>query len=111
MERAATAVATLSPREKRHVEALALWVAGRGNDAIPVMLEHLAEHPSDALLMQRLYFIYFWQARSPEMPAPTKAPLPALPADGRPRAYHALPPACPRRTAEARPPPHPAAVL
>ncbi|PYM58886.1 MAG: hypothetical protein DMD77_06465 [Candidatus Rokuibacteriota bacterium] len=90
MDRAAAAVATLSPREKRHVEALALWVAGRGNDAIPVMLEHLAEHPGDALLMQRLYFIYFWQGRSPEMLALTTSLLPALPADGYLLGYHAF---------------------
>ncbi|HWN55776.1 MAG TPA: hypothetical protein VNP91_11735, partial [Methylomirabilota bacterium] len=90
MDRAAAVAATLSPREKRHVEALALWVAGRGNDAIPVMLEHLAEHPGDALLMQRLYFVYFWQGRSPEMLALTTSLLPALPADGYLLGYHAF---------------------
>src|SRR5207249_3872910 len=43
-----------------------------------------------ALLMQRLYFIYFWQGRSPEMLALTTSLLPALPADGYLLGYHAF---------------------
>jgi len=70
MDRAAASSAAtgrITAREKRHVEALALWVAGRGNDAIPLIKEVLAGHPRDMLLMQRLYYIYFWQGRSAEM--------------------------------------------
>jgi tetratricopeptide (TPR) repeat protein len=69
MERAVAAgkTATLTDRERRHLEALALWVGGRGNDAIPLIKALLAEHPHDMVLLQRLYYIYFWQGRSAEM--------------------------------------------
>jgi tetratricopeptide (TPR) repeat protein len=75
MDRAveAAAKALLTPRERRHLEALALWVGGRGNDAIPRIKALLAEHPRDMLLLQRLYFIYFWQGRSAEMLELTEA--------------------------------------
>lgn len=82
--------ASLTGRERRHVEALRLFVGGRGNDAIPVMKEILAEHPRDMLLMQRLYFIYFWQGRSAEMLEVTTAVLPALEDDGYSLGYHAF---------------------
>jgi tetratricopeptide (TPR) repeat protein len=81
---------TLTGREGRHVEALRLFVGGRGNDAIPVMKEILAEHPRDVLLMQRLYFIYFWQGRSADMLEVTTGVLPALEDDGYSLGYHAF---------------------
>ena len=94
MERAVTDDAaqatTLTGRERRHVEALRLFVGGRGNDAIPVMKEILAEHPRDVLLMQRLYFIYFWQGRSADMLEVTTGVLPALADDGYSLGYHAF---------------------
>ncbi len=90
MELATTAAAPLPPRERRHVEALALWVAGRGNDAVPLMKEILAEHPRDPLLMQRLYFIYFWQGRSADMLELTQSVLPALGDDSYTLGYHAF---------------------
>src|SRR5215469_3591870 len=37
MQRASASAPTLPPRERRHVEALALWVAGRANAAIPLI--------------------------------------------------------------------------
>jgi tetratricopeptide (TPR) repeat protein len=67
MEAAATAAARLPARERRHVEALALWVGGHVPEAIELMKEVLAEHPLDVVLLQRLYFTYFWQGRSTEM--------------------------------------------
>ena len=67
MDAAAQAAPGLPERERRHVEALALWVGGRGNEAIDVIKAILAEHPRDVVLLQRLYFIYFWQGRSGEM--------------------------------------------
>jgi tetratricopeptide (TPR) repeat protein len=79
MERAVAMAAGLPPREKRHVNALALWVAGRGHEAIPLIKEILAEHPLDLMLVQRLYFIYFWQGRSAEMLELTRSLLPAAP--------------------------------
>jgi len=90
MDRAAAAAASLPARERRHVEALALWVAGRANDAIPMIREILAEHPRDVVLMQRLYYIYFWQGRSSEMLELTGSVLPALDADGFMLGYHAF---------------------
>lgn len=82
--------ASLTPRERRHLEALRLFVGGRGHDAIAVMREILAEFPRDVLLMQRLYYIYFWQGRSAEMLELTRAVLPALADDGYALGYHAF---------------------
>jgi tetratricopeptide (TPR) repeat protein len=94
MERAAadgTARAgTLTPRERRHLEALGLFVGGRSNDAIALIKEILAEYPRDMVLMQRLYYIYFWQGRSAEMLEVTRAVLPALAGDGYTLGYHAF---------------------
>lgn len=81
---------TLTGRERRHLEALRLFVGGRGNDAIPIMKEILADHPRDVLLMQRLYFLYFWQGRSADMLETTTAVLPALEDDGYALGYHAF---------------------
>ena len=90
MQRASASAATLPPREQRHVEALALWVAGRANEAIPLIQACLAEHPRDMVLMQRLYYIYFWQGRSAEMLALTESVRHALAADGFMLGYHAF---------------------
>ena len=90
MELAAGVAASLPPRERRHVEALALWVAGRGNEALPLMKALLAEHPRDLLLMQRLYFIYFWQGRSAEMLELMESVRPALADDSYTLGYHAF---------------------
>ena len=92
MERAVeTAKAsTLTPRERRHVEALALWVAGRGNDAIPLIKELLVEHPRDMLLLQRLYYIYFWQGRSADMLELTESTRRALEGDSYMLGMHAF---------------------
>jgi tetratricopeptide (TPR) repeat protein len=105
MERAvadgAAQATTLTGRERRHVEALRLFVGGRGNDAIPVMKEILAEHPRDVLLMQRLYFLFFWQGRSGDMLEITTAVLPALADDAYSLGYHAFALEENRRFAEA----------
>ncbi len=67
LEAARTAVDGQTPRERGHVEAVALLVAGKSADAERVMGEHLDVYPRDLLIMQRLYFIWFWQGRFPEM--------------------------------------------
>ena len=90
IELATGVAASLPSRERRHVEALALWVAGRGNEALPLMKALLAEHPRDLLLMQRLYFIYFWQGRSAEMLELTESVRPALGDDSYTLGYHAF---------------------
>ena len=81
MARAAVAAPALPERERRHVEALGLWVGGRGNEAIDVIRDILAAHPRDVVLIQRLYFIYFWQGRSADMLALTSSVRPAFGAD------------------------------
>jgi tetratricopeptide (TPR) repeat protein len=90
MERAVAGAASLPPREKRHVDALALWVDGRGTDAIAPMKEILAEHPGDMTLLQRLYFIYFWQGRSAEMLELTRSVVAALGDQSYMLGYHAF---------------------
>ena len=64
IETARTAVGQ-TPRERGHVEAVALLVAGKSAEAEPVMREHLNAYPRDLLVLQRLYFIWFWQGRFP----------------------------------------------
>jgi tetratricopeptide (TPR) repeat protein len=66
-QKAREAAAGQSARERGHAEAVALLVGGRPPDAERAMREHLAEHPRDAVVLQRLYFIWFWQGRFPEM--------------------------------------------
>jgi tetratricopeptide (TPR) repeat protein len=103
MELATGAAAALPSRERQHVEALALWVAGRGNEAVPLMKEILAEHPRDLLLMQRLYFIYFWQGRAADMLELTQSVLPAFGEESYVLGYHAFALEENRRYAEALP--------
>jgi len=67
MDAAVVAAPALPERERRHIEALALWVGGRGNEAADVIKAILVEHPRDVVLLQRLYFIHFWQGRSADM--------------------------------------------
>ena len=90
MDQAAAAAASLPLRERRHVEALALWVTGRVPDAVRLIKECLVEHPRDMVLMQRLYYIYFWQGRSAEMLELTRSVLHALDTDGFMLGYHAF---------------------
>jgi tetratricopeptide (TPR) repeat protein len=56
-----------SARERSHVEAMAQLVVGKPPDAERAMKEHLAAFPRDLAVLQRLYFIWFWQGRFPEM--------------------------------------------
>jgi len=87
---ASSAAATLPERERRHVEALALWVGGRAVDAADRIKEMLAEHPRDVVLIQRLYFIYFWQGRSADMLDLTRSVLGAFGADAYMLGLHAF---------------------
>ena len=90
MDAAVAAAGAVTARERRHVEALALWVGGRGNEAIATIRELLAEHPRDLLLIQRLYFIYFWQGRSADMLELTGSVLPAFGRDSYVLGLHAF---------------------
>ncbi len=58
-------------RERSHVESLALLVTGRTREAEQAQREHLDRWPRDLLVAQRLYFIWFWQGRFPDMLALT----------------------------------------
>ena len=71
VERARAAVAGATPRERGHVEAMAQLIAGRPEQAERAMREHLTAYPRDLAVAQRLYFIWFWQGRFPEMLALT----------------------------------------
>ncbi len=64
---ARAAAAGQTERERSHVEALALLVEGKTRDAEAAMTAHLAGHPRDLIVFQRLYFIWFWQGKFPEM--------------------------------------------
>ena len=64
---ARAAAATQTDRERRHVEALSLLVEGKMGEAPRAMSAHLADYPRDLLVFQRLYFVWFWQGKFPQM--------------------------------------------
>jgi tetratricopeptide (TPR) repeat protein len=57
----------VSPREQSYVDAVTLWTAGRVPEAEQAMREHVRRWPRDLAIVQRLYFVYFWQGKFPEM--------------------------------------------
>jgi len=87
---AALAVRGGSPRERSHVNAVTLWTAGRFEEAERAMREHLGAWPRDLLVLQRLYFILFWQGRFPEMLTLTEAFVPHDPGDSYVLGMHAF---------------------
>jgi len=99
---ARAAVAAQTPREQSHVEALALWTSGKTDDAERVMREHLARWPRDAVVLQRLYFVWFWQGKFPEMLGLTTGLLPRYPDDSFVLGLHAFAVEEAGRCAEAR---------
>jgi len=66
-KRARTAASTQTPRERGHVEAIALLVEGKAHDAEAAMTRHLVDFPRDLVVFQRLYFVWFWQGKFGEM--------------------------------------------
>jgi hypothetical protein len=64
---ARAAARSQTDRERRHVEGLALLVEGKAVDSASAMREHLVDYPRDLLVFQRLYFVWFWQGKFPEM--------------------------------------------
>jgi len=89
-EAARAAAAVLPERERGHVEALTLWTSGKMDDAVEAMRAHLATFPRDVMVFQRLYYIYFWQGRFPDMLALTQAMLPQYPGDSFALGLHAF---------------------
>ncbi|HMH54589.1 MAG TPA: hypothetical protein VK548_30420, partial [Candidatus Acidoferrum sp.] len=63
VETARTAAADQTARERGHVEAVALLLTGKPADAERAMREHLEAYPRDLMVLQRLYFMWFWQGR------------------------------------------------
>jgi tetratricopeptide (TPR) repeat protein len=89
-ESARAAAAGQSERERRHVEAITLWTSGKADEAAQAMRAHLDAFPRDAMVLQRLYYVYFWQGRFPEMLEVTTAMLPHYPGDSFVLGQHAF---------------------
>lgn len=89
-ETARAAAASQTPRERSHVEALARLVSGRVGDAERRMVEHLDAWPRDAVVLQRLYFVWFWQGRFPEILGLTSRLLPRYGDDSYVLGLHAF---------------------
>ena len=89
-EQARAAVSTHTARERSHVEAVALLVGGRPGPAEQQMKEHLETWPRDVVVLQRLYFVWFWQGRFPEILGLTTRLLPAYGEDSFVLGLHAF---------------------
>ncbi|HEV8475038.1 MAG TPA: hypothetical protein VGR82_19855 [Methylomirabilota bacterium] len=70
---ARAAAPPLSERERSHVAALTAWTSGQVAEAEQAMRAHLAAWPRDVMVLQRLYYVYFWQGRAADMLALTDA--------------------------------------
>jgi tetratricopeptide (TPR) repeat protein len=90
MAAATAAAGALSPRERRHVEALSAWMGGRSADALRLIAEGLADAPRDVVLLQRAYFTHFWQGRAADMLELSSAALGAFGADSYVFGLHAF---------------------
>jgi tetratricopeptide (TPR) repeat protein len=89
-EAARAAAAGQSERERRHVEAVALWTSGKADEAATAMRAHLVEYPRDVMVLQRLYYVYFWQGRFPEMLEATTALVGHYPGESFALGLHAF---------------------
>jgi tetratricopeptide (TPR) repeat protein len=87
---ARAAAATQTARERSHAEAVALLVGGRVGPAERLMLEHLDAWPRDVIVLQRLYFIWFWQGRFRKMLDLTSRVLPSYGEDSFVLGLHAF---------------------
>ncbi len=63
----AAVTSTVSAREHGYVDAVTRWTAGRVPEAEQAMRDHLRDYPHDLAIVQRLYFVFFWQGKFPEM--------------------------------------------
>lgn len=89
-EAARAAAAGQTERERSHVEALTLWTSGRVDEAVTAMRAHLVAFPRDVMVVQRLYYIFFWQGRFPEMLQMSEAMLPHYPGESFILGLHAF---------------------
>jgi tetratricopeptide (TPR) repeat protein len=90
IEAARAAVSRQSERERSHVEAIALWTSGKVDEALAAMRRHLDVFPRDATIAQRLYYVFFWLGRFPEMLDAITALLPRYPGDSFLLGMHAF---------------------
>jgi tetratricopeptide (TPR) repeat protein len=89
-ETARAAVAGQTDRERSHVAALTAWTSGQVAEAERLMREHLATWPRDAMVFHRLYYVYFWLGRFPEMLALTDSLRDRYPASSFVLGLHAF---------------------
>jgi tetratricopeptide (TPR) repeat protein len=75
----AAATSDVSPRERSYAGAVARWIRGSAPEAERAMSEHVRGYPRDLAIVQRLYFVFFWQGKFPEMLEATAALLPHVP--------------------------------
>ena len=72
MDRALKLTAGITRREQQQIEAVNHWINGKGRAAIALIKEHLAEFPTDGLLMRlahRLYMLGCSGAGAPDFPS------------------------------------------
>ncbi len=74
---AQAAAAGATPRERKHVAALAGWHRGNLIEALAAWEAILAEHPTDILALRFSHFWYFWLGRAVDMRASTERTVPA----------------------------------
>src|ERR671937_2348729 len=72
-EAARAAVSGQTERERSHVAGQTAWTSGQVAPAETLMREHLTRWPRDAMVLQRLYYVYFWLGKFPEMLALTES--------------------------------------
>ena len=70
---ARAAAARATDRERSYVVAVGLWTEVRVPEAERAMRAHVATYPRDLAIVQRLYFVFFWQGKFPEMLEATTA--------------------------------------
>jgi tetratricopeptide (TPR) repeat protein len=74
---AETAAVGATPRERRHVAALAAWHRGSLIEALAAWEAILAEHPTDLMALRFSHFWYFWLGRATDMRASVERTVPA----------------------------------
>ena len=73
---ARAAATSATDRERSYVDAVGLWTEVRVPEAERAMRAHLETDPRDLAIIQRLYFVFFWQGKFPEMLDATTTLLP-----------------------------------
>ncbi|MBI1779084.1 MAG: tetratricopeptide repeat protein [Proteobacteria bacterium] len=59
--------ANATPREKRHIDALAAWHSGAVEETLAIWEAILGEHPTDLLALRLAHFNYFWRGEAGRM--------------------------------------------